>query len=252
MRSTRGLLREWFARLLARVLERLARILPRIVRFGGLARAGRGNGGKPDRAQRVAWPTVVDDQPWQQEPEAQPDAIGELPDEDEIAAADAALDALVTTDLDEVVAVDEPGVPDDAGGEFDEPQVGSRPVERVDLAVLDASPADDDGAVDDAADGVVDDADDDGAVDDGAAPIGRVDGEAQPDPTESSSLDPDQIEADFAAVDAAIQRIDRGAYGRCEVCQVTLDDAVLQADPTASACPAHIHLRGGSSGDVAV
>lgn len=64
---------------------------------------------------------------------------------------------------------------------------------------------------------------------------------AQPD---SEQIDPDQLEADLVAVDAAIERIDQGTYGRCAVCQLVLDEAVLLADPTVSACPAHVHLRG--------
>lgn len=63
-------------------------------------------------------------------------------------------------------------------------------------------------------------------------------------PPAPQPLDPDQLEADLVAVDASIERIDRGTYGRCAVCQIVLDDAVLVADPTVSACPAHIHLRG--------
>ena len=65
-----------------------------------------------------------------------------------------------------------------------------------------------------------------------------------PEQGDPEQLDPDQLEADLAGVDAALQHIDAGTYGRCVVCNLVLDDAVLLADPTVSACPAHIHLRG--------
>ena len=73
-----------------------------------------------------------------------------------------------------------------------------------------------------------------------AEPVTRASGPAGAPPV--AELDPEQVEADLAAVDAALERIDRGAYGRCEVCHVVLDDHVLAADPTVGACPAHIHL----------
>lgn len=53
----------------------------------------------------------------------------------------------------------------------------------------------------------------------------------------------DRIDAELVAVDAAMARLDSGAYGVCEVCGVTIDDALLAADPTLATCPAHVHLR---------
>jgi hypothetical protein len=40
-------------------------------------------------------------------------------------------------------------------------------------------------------------------------------------------------------VEAALRRLERGSYGRCEQCGVELEDARLEADPLARHCGEH-------------
>jgi RNA polymerase-binding transcription factor DksA len=47
-------------------------------------------------------------------------------------------------------------------------------------------------------------------------------------------------EAELDAVEHALQRLDDGSYGSCEVCGDALDDARLAGDPTARHCAAHL------------
>jgi RNA polymerase-binding transcription factor DksA len=47
-------------------------------------------------------------------------------------------------------------------------------------------------------------------------------------------------EAELDAVEHALERLDDGTYGSCEVCRDTLDDARLAADPTARYCSGHL------------
>lgn len=47
-------------------------------------------------------------------------------------------------------------------------------------------------------------------------------------------------EAELDAVEHALQRLDDGSYGSCEVCGNALDDAQLAGDPTARFCSAHL------------
>jgi hypothetical protein len=58
-----------------------------------------------------------------------------------------------------------------------------------------------------------------------------------------AGITPDVLELELRAVDAALARLDRGDYGRCGVCNLVLDDAVMAADPTVAVCPAHVGLR---------
>ena len=46
-----------------------------------------------------------------------------------------------------------------------------------------------------------------------------------------------RAEAQLAAVDDALRRLDDGTYGRCGRCGATLADEVLAADPLATVCP---------------
>ncbi|HEX6419575.1 MAG TPA: TraR/DksA C4-type zinc finger protein [Acidimicrobiales bacterium] len=48
-----------------------------------------------------------------------------------------------------------------------------------------------------------------------------------------------QVEAELAAVDGALERLDRGTYGRCEACGEPVPDERLAAAPTAGFCPRH-------------
>jgi RNA polymerase-binding transcription factor DksA len=48
------------------------------------------------------------------------------------------------------------------------------------------------------------------------------------------------IERDLAAVDEAIAALDAGTYGTCAVCAAPLSADLLQADPVAQRCAAHV------------
>jgi RNA polymerase-binding transcription factor DksA len=48
------------------------------------------------------------------------------------------------------------------------------------------------------------------------------------------------IEAELAGVDAALRRLDEGSYGACEVCGAALIGEVIERDPLAGRCPAHV------------
>ena len=52
-------------------------------------------------------------------------------------------------------------------------------------------------------------------------------------------VDLDALAADLDGVDAALRRLDDGAYGTCEVCTADLGDDVLEADPVARRCANH-------------
>ncbi len=57
---------------------------------------------------------------------------------------------------------------------------------------------------------------------------------------EPTSLDLDAVTADLAAVEAALDRLDAGTYGRCVTCDGPIDDDLLAGDPTRTACGAHL------------
>lgn len=48
-----------------------------------------------------------------------------------------------------------------------------------------------------------------------------------------------EIEANLAAVSAALDRLEAGGYGSCEICGAPIADETLAADPSASRCSAH-------------
>lgn len=60
------------------------------------------------------------------------------------------------------------------------------------------------------------------------------------DDVEPPAFDLAAIASELAAVEAALVRLDDGAYGRCDVCGQPIDDDVLAARPTASSCSAHL------------
>jgi RNA polymerase-binding transcription factor DksA len=47
------------------------------------------------------------------------------------------------------------------------------------------------------------------------------------------------VEAELNDVERALQRLDEGTYGTCEVCQAPLADDQLDAAPAALRCPSH-------------
>jgi RNA polymerase-binding transcription factor DksA len=54
---------------------------------------------------------------------------------------------------------------------------------------------------------------------------------------DAPALDLDAFEAELAAVEASLERLDAGTYGRCEVTGAELPDDLLEADPTARRLP---------------
>ncbi|HEX3425624.1 MAG TPA: TraR/DksA C4-type zinc finger protein [Acidimicrobiales bacterium] len=52
----------------------------------------------------------------------------------------------------------------------------------------------------------------------------------------------DQLEEDLRQVEAALHRLERGAYGVCEVCAAPISDARLDADPLTRLCRDHDRL----------
>jgi RNA polymerase-binding transcription factor DksA len=54
---------------------------------------------------------------------------------------------------------------------------------------------------------------------------------------DATALDLDALEAELAAVEASLERLDAGTYGICEVTGAQLPDDLLEADPTARRLP---------------
>jgi hypothetical protein len=50
------------------------------------------------------------------------------------------------------------------------------------------------------------------------------------------------VEAELADVELALRRLDDGSYGRCEVCDATIDDVHLAEAPAARFCRAHLPI----------
>lgn len=48
-----------------------------------------------------------------------------------------------------------------------------------------------------------------------------------------------QIEQELTDVERALQRLDEGSYGTCEVCNVALPDDVLADEPAVRRCQEH-------------
>lgn len=48
-----------------------------------------------------------------------------------------------------------------------------------------------------------------------------------------TALDLDAVEAELAAVETSLERLDAGTYGICDVTGVELPDSLLEVDPTA-------------------
>ena len=48
------------------------------------------------------------------------------------------------------------------------------------------------------------------------------------------------LEARYDTVVSALKRIEKGVYGKCEVCGDKIEDARLEADPSATTCTKHL------------
>lgn len=49
-----------------------------------------------------------------------------------------------------------------------------------------------------------------------------------------------QLEAEFVGIDRAIDALQRGSYGSCEVCDASISQARLRSDPVLVRCDTHI------------
>ncbi len=54
------------------------------------------------------------------------------------------------------------------------------------------------------------------------------------------ALDLDAVTADLVAVEAALERLDAGSYGRCLACDAPIADEALAVSPTQPTCAAHL------------
>lgn len=54
-----------------------------------------------------------------------------------------------------------------------------------------------------------------------------------------SSEELDAAEADVEAVERALERLDQGTYGSCEVCGAPIDAGRQAAEPAARTCAEH-------------
>jgi DnaK suppressor protein len=68
--------------------------------------------------------------------------------------------------------------------------------------------------------------------------------EQQPDPATPTERERElaaltRIQGDLADVDRALERLDDGSYGTCEVCGQAIADDVLDRSPVARLCGAH-------------
>jgi RNA polymerase-binding transcription factor DksA len=59
-------------------------------------------------------------------------------------------------------------------------------------------------------------------------------------PAPGPGLDLDAVTADLVAVEAALERLDAGTYGRCLACDAPIGDEALAAAPTQLTCAAHL------------
>jgi hypothetical protein len=62
-------------------------------------------------------------------------------------------------------------------------------------------------------------------------------------PEDAAAPDPAVVEAELDDVARALDRLDEGTYGTCEVCGVALGDEVLAAAPAARDCGGHAPVR---------
>jgi RNA polymerase-binding transcription factor DksA len=54
---------------------------------------------------------------------------------------------------------------------------------------------------------------------------------------DATVVDLDAIEAELAAIELSLERLEAGTYGQCEVSGAPLPDELLEADPTARRLP---------------
>ena len=57
---------------------------------------------------------------------------------------------------------------------------------------------------------------------------------------EGNSAILNDLEARYDSVLAALERIEKGTYGRCSVCNAVIETARLEANPTATTCKKHL------------
>lgn len=52
-----------------------------------------------------------------------------------------------------------------------------------------------------------------------------------------------EVEGELDDVERALERLDAGSYGTCEVCGTVIEDARLQASPATRSCGEHHQVR---------
>lgn len=57
---------------------------------------------------------------------------------------------------------------------------------------------------------------------------------------ESNSAILADLEARYDTILSALARLEKGTYGKCEVCGEKIEEARLEADPTATTCIGHL------------
>ncbi len=55
----------------------------------------------------------------------------------------------------------------------------------------------------------------------------------------------DELANGLAEVQSALERIDAGSYGRCEMCGAQIDETTLESSPTSRLCSAHLSFGSG-------
>lgn len=81
------------------------------------------------------------------------------------------------------------------------------------------------------------------AFTDGPPPAGGEAHEAAPRPVEEAVASLVAAERTLAAVDWALEALDRNAYGTCAVCATAIADEDLADDPTVTHCRQHRATR---------
>ncbi len=63
-----------------------------------------------------------------------------------------------------------------------------------------------------------------------------------PTGVDAPTIDLAAVRADLAAVEAALERLDAGTYGTCEICGEPITDDLLESGPATRSCAAHLGL----------
>ena len=64
-------------------------------------------------------------------------------------------------------------------------------------------------------------------------------GEAHPSELDAVTSAINEAESTLGDVEAALERLESGEYGTCEVCSAAIEPAILERSPVARRCSAH-------------